>query len=49
MGYFDNFSTIIFAVVALVVLVALFERSFLVRRAKRKRERQNRERPEDVT
>jgi heme exporter protein D len=47
-GFFDDFSHIIFAVVALVVVVALFERSWIVRRAKRKRERQDRSHREDA-
>jgi hypothetical protein len=42
MGFLNDFSTIIFAVVALVIVVALFERSFIVWRAKKKRERQDR-------
>jgi hypothetical protein len=46
-GFFNDFSTIIFAIVALVVVVALFERSFIVWRAKRKRERQDRSHRED--
>ena len=49
MGFFDNFTNILFVVVALVVGGALFERSFIVWRAKKKRERQNRARPEDLT
>ena len=48
MGFFDDFSTIIFVVVVLVVAIALFERSFIMWRAKRKRERQNRKRPENI-
>jgi hypothetical protein len=47
-GFFDDFSNIIFAVVAVVVVYGAFERSRTVWQAKRKRERQNRSRPEDV-
>lgn len=47
-GFFDDFSNIIFVVVALVVAGALFERSLIVWRANRKRERQRRKPPEDV-
>ena len=49
MAFFDDFTNIILAVVALVVVGGLFERSFIVWRAKKKRERQNRSRPEDST
>ena len=48
MGFFNDFSTIIFAVVGLVVVFALFERSFIVWRAKKKRERQDRRHREDL-
>lgn len=48
-GFFDDFSNIIFAIVALVVLGALFERSVIIWKAKRKRERQNRAHREDVS
>jgi DNA-directed RNA polymerase alpha subunit len=48
MGFFDDFTNIILAVVALVVVVAMFERSWIVWQAKRKRERQNRAHPDDV-
>jgi hypothetical protein len=47
-SFFDDFSTIILAVVALVVIVALFETPFIVWRAKRKRERQNRKPPDQA-
>lgn len=47
-GIFDNFTNIILAVVVLVVLFGLTERWRIEFRAKRKRERQNRSRPEDV-
>jgi hypothetical protein len=47
-GFFDDFSNIIFAVVALVVAYAAFERSRIIWQAKRKRERQNRAHPNDV-
>jgi hypothetical protein len=46
-GFFDDFTNIIFAVVALVVVAAMFERSVIVWKAKRKRERQNRAHLED--
>jgi len=49
MAFFDDVTNIILVIVALVVVGALFERSFIVWRAKKKRERQNRSRPEDVT
>ena len=49
MAFFDDFTNIILVIVGLVVVGALFERSFIVWRAKKKRERQNRSRPEDVT
>ena len=42
MAFFDDFTNIILVIVALVVVGALFERSFIVWRAKKKRERQNR-------
>jgi hypothetical protein len=42
MAFFDDFTNIILAVVALVIVVGLFERSIIVWRAKKKRERQNR-------
>ena len=48
MRFFDDFTNIIFGVVALVVAVALFERSWIVWQAKRKRERQDRSHPNDV-
>ncbi len=48
MGIFDDFTNILLAVVAVVIGVAMFERSWIVWQAKRKRERQNRSRPEDV-
>jgi hypothetical protein len=48
MGFFNDFSTIIFAVVGLVIVVALFERSFIVWRAKKKRERQDRRHRKDT-
>ncbi len=44
-GFFDSFSNIILAVVALVVLFGLTERWRLERNAGRKRERQNRKPP----
>jgi len=49
MAFFDDFTNIILVIVGIVVVGALFERSFIVWRAKKKRERQNRSRPEDVT
>jgi hypothetical protein len=48
MGSFDSFANVIFAVVALVVVFALFERSWIIWQAKRKRERQKRAPPGDV-
>jgi len=48
MAFFDSFSNIILFVVAVVVVVGLFERSWIVWRAKKKRERQNRSGPDDV-
>ena len=42
MAFFDDFTNIILAVVALVIVGGLFERSIIVWRAKTKRERQNR-------
>jgi hypothetical protein len=42
MGIFDSFANIIFAVVAVVVVIALFERSWIVAQARRKRDRQDR-------
>ena len=47
-GFFDDFSTIIFAIVALVVMGALFERSVIVWKAKKKRERQDRSYHKDI-
>jgi mannose/fructose/N-acetylgalactosamine-specific phosphotransferase system component IIC len=47
-GFFDDFTTILLAVVALVVAVALFERSVIVWKAKKKRERQDRSYRKDV-
>lgn len=47
-GFFDDFSNIIYIVVALVIVYALFERSRVVWQAKRKRERQDRAYREDV-
>ena len=47
-GIFDNFTNIILTVVVLVVLFGLTERWRIEFQAKRKRERQNRSRPEDV-
>ena len=44
MACFDNFTNIIFVVVALEVVGGLFERSIIVWRAKKKRERQDRSR-----
>ena len=46
--FFDDFTNIILAVAVLCVAIAAFERSFIVWQAKKKRERQNRSRPEDV-
>jgi hypothetical protein len=46
-GFFDDFTNILFAIVALVVVGAMFERSVIIWKAKRKRERQNRAHPED--
>jgi heme exporter protein D len=48
MGIFDSFANIIFAIVAVVVVIALFERSWIVSQAKRKRDRQDRSRREDL-
>jgi hypothetical protein len=48
MSFFDNFTNIILAVVGLVVVFALFERSRIVWLAKRKRERQNRAHRKDI-
>ena len=48
-GFFDDFTNIIFAVLALVVFYALFERSRIVWQAKRKRERQDRAHADDVS
>ena len=45
MGIFDNFTNIIFGVVALVVLWGFSEPWRIRWQAKRKRERQNRTRP----
>ena len=42
MGAFDNFTNIILAVVGVVIVFALFERSRIVWLARRKRERQDR-------
>jgi hypothetical protein len=48
MGAFDNFTNIILAVVGLVIVFALFERSRIVWLARRKRERQDRAHRKDV-
>jgi hypothetical protein len=48
MGAFDNFTNVILAVVGLVIVFALFERSRIVWLAKRKRERQDRAHRKDV-
>jgi hypothetical protein len=48
MGFLNDFSTIIYTVVGAVVIVALFERSFIVWRAKKKRERQDRKHREGL-
>lgn len=47
-GFLNDPPTVLFAIVALLVGVAAFERSLIVWQAKKKRERQNRSRPEDV-
>jgi hypothetical protein len=48
MAVFDNFTSIILAVVGLVIVFALFERSRIVWLANRKRERQDRAHREDL-
>ena len=48
MGFFDDFTNVILAIVALVVVVAAFETSWLVWRAKKKRERQDKAHSNDV-
>jgi DNA-directed RNA polymerase alpha subunit len=48
MGFFDDFTNILLALVALVVAIAAFERSWIVWQAQRKRERQNRTHQKDV-
>jgi hypothetical protein len=47
MGSFDNFTNVILAVVGLVIVFALFERSRIIWLARRKRERQDRAHRED--
>jgi hypothetical protein len=48
MGAFDSFTNIILAIVGLVIVFALFERSRIVWLARRKRERQDRAHRKDV-
>ena len=47
-GFFNDPPMVLFAIVAVLVGIAAFERSFIVWQAKNKRERQNRSRPDDV-
>ena len=47
-GFLNDPPMMLFAIVALLVGIAAFERSFIVWQAKKKRERQNRSRPDDV-
>ena len=47
-GFLNDPPLVLFAIVALLVGIAAFERSFIVWQAKKKRERQNRSRPDDV-
>ena len=47
-GFLNNPPMVLFAIVALLVGIAAFERSFIVWQAKKKRERQNRPRRDDV-
>jgi heme exporter protein D len=48
MGFFDDFTNIILAVVGLVIVYALFERSRIIWQARRKRERQDRAHRKDA-
>lgn len=45
LGFFDDFSNILFAVVVLVILFGLTERWRIEYQARKKRERQNRPKP----